>query len=1308
MKVIPIPCGPFANESERMAFEKLKSRVIGSPGTSSWIFLTNIPLSYHELGYSDEIDLLVVGPVGVIVIEVKHWDLKYIKENRAVVESQAERLNNKVKKIASKLRNSIEVGFIEGRILLTKGSNKIVNDDWKIVHGIAFYGLSECAEILNINAITKFDDQMIVNICKILEPKTKIALEGEIRTFAGFTNLELISEKDDKFHRIYKGLHILRRDKVILHLYDLSAFDEKNALELAKREYNTLQRLQKSPHLPRLLDSFQDVSEYPGELYYYSIIDPLVPNLIERSKDLTWLYKDRLHAVVNISKALYELHNPVDSNDPSIIHRNLSPESIRVKNDNQPIFTHLNLVKLPDGISISNTPIAYQEKEPYIAPEVLQGGLGAADVRSDIYSLCASLKLLFNDNTNTETIQMLDKGLAEVPDDRITLKELINYFEKLVGDEQPVIKEIQPVQYWDEDTIVPFKDSSYKILNKLGSGGIGTTFKVLEIDEECKEEYGTYVAKVIFTKEDGELALQAYRKVRSYSTHPHLAVIHEIAPQWKENSFVSLMKWVEGMPLSDLVGILPLYAEDLHENSTESFVLRWLIDLCDALSSLHKVGLVHGDMSPKNIIVSNGDVTLTDFDAVIESGNKPRIKAPHIYSSSNNQQNQTVSPSDDIFALAASFFHVLFEKEPFIFDGECRKDSGLNWSGINKEDWQILSKFFDKATDTNYNNRFTSASDAKNYITYLQSESKIYIEIPIIEEKTPTQSQNEVPRLLDILRSYPGSLIGNEETRGLDSEFAKQTYVETHLDRILYDEIINGSVNLVIMFGNAGDGKTAFLQHLAIKLGEKKLHSSKRFWSHTLPNGINVKINLDGSAAFQGKTATEVLDEDFNPFHSDPPKNLVHLIAINSGPLQAWIIDYESRYGKSTQLTEQLQDVLDGDISQLDPRFRFLDLNNRSLVGGIEWKSKSISSEFLDNIVNKLIGEDIEDHWKPCRTCTAQNCCTAWKSVQALRNNQNVRIRFQEALQAVHQRGKIHITARELRSALSYIFFGLYYCTDLHKKPDIDTGNYFDRAFDPSAKSRQGELLQELVFLDPSLEAHPKIDRYLLNQGCGQNNSEILSFHNSSLKSLRRRAFFECSQKEIEKVKSDESYFGLSQGNNLNEFGKVPLMSQEENERLCRKICKGIAKLEDLPMVAFKNDDGIPLKIIPRTPTESALWVIKSFLRFKLKAKIDSTIKGLEVMHTHLILTYSYESGGEEELLLGLELFHILAELSEGVQLSDAASEDVFANLTIFTQRLAQENCRELNAWNPIEERSVFKIKAVLKDNIHKMICVQQ
>ncbi len=1315
-----IPCGPLANESEKIAFDRLTSKLKGSAPDGRWIFLTNIPLSFQAQGYSDEIDLLLISPVGVTVIEVKHWDTTFLKERSHIVEAEAEKLNSKVKRVAGKLKKSFDVGFIQGRFLLTKTETKLYNPPRNMFRGISCYSLADWKEILDLDKAYKFDEQIVNSICRELEPKTKIALSGDIRTFAGLTNLELLSRKDDHFHRVYKGIHITRRDRVILHLYDLSA--EKNSEDRARREYDTIQRLQKSKYLPRILDSFQFASEYPGELCFYSLVDPMTPSLFEKARDNNWSKEQRFIAAANCSLALDTLHKPEDSADAAIIHRNLTAQNIRIRQDGFPVFTELYVAKLPDAATISPTAIESIVDINSVAPEIRTGGISIADSRSDIYSLCFSLADIFQGNTkaDTDALKILQKGLVDNPEERISLPELASCFKDLESSYTYLNIEDshseagnKTASCLEEDSIITFKDNSYKIVNRLGAGGIGKTYKVIHINKDGSQEYeyGLFVAKVIEDKQEAAYALNAYRKARPHiSNQPHLAAIHEIAhdDDWRPRTFSALMRWVPGIPLSDLIGVVALHAEELGEAPYEKLVLGWLEYITDALSSLHRANLVHGDVTPKNIIISGGDVTLIDYDAVLEAGSKPRVDTA-LYSSPSIQKNKVINPSDDIYALATTFFHVLYDQEPFRFGADFDKSRGLNLDCIENEELPLIIRFLQQATHHDPEQRFRNGMEAHRYLQNL-SCPEIYKEniqsFSFQDEKDGQRQPYVIPRLLDILFSYPGSLKGNRETRGLDTEFAMATYVETALDQILYDEIMDRKVSLVILFGNAGDGKTAFLQHLAMKLGLPTQKSSERLWDHTLPNGIRIKANLDGSAAYQGQSATELLNEFFESFHQcNPPDNIVHLIAINSGPLLKWIEDYDHE----TLLTEQLKAVLDGDHSQFDPRFRLFDLNNRSLVGGIDFETKKITTDFVDMLLAKFLGDESEQLWEKCMLCTSAGRCSAFESVTLLRDLEKgpiVRERFYEALQAVHQRGEIHITARELRAATSYIFFGQYSCEDLHENPELTGGHYYDRAFDPLSLGRQGDLLRELVYLDPALDAHPKIDRYLLGHG-ESIGKRAEQYPTLGLENARRRAYFEWEKDVMSRISGDSSLIRLSHGSHLESFRCLPLMDESEHNKLMRDLCKGIASLEQLPGLAFEGD-AVPIKIIPRTPTESALWVKKPFLQFSLQPLLPIQQKGFETLHTHIELTYKYKDGREEHLRMGAELFYILLELKDGMQLSDAASEDIFANLAIFTQRLAQEDSRELYAWNPIEEEKIFRIAIKIVDEIQQIFCVPQ
>ena len=83
---------------------------------------------------------------------------------------------------------------------------------------------------------------------------------------------------------------------------------------------------------------------------------------------------------------------------------------------------------------------------------------------------------------------------------------------------------------------------------------------------------------------------------------------------------------------------------------------------------------------------------------------------------------------------------------------------------------------------------------------------------------------------------------------------------------------------------------------------------------------------------------------------------------------------------------------------------------------------------------------------------------------------------------------------------------------------------------------------------------------------------------------------------------------------------------------------------------------------------------------------------GVERLHRHVSLIYQYREHGEERLRLGAELFHLLLELNDGYQLGDVSTDDTFANLSIFVQRLVREDERDLLAWNPMQDEHVYRV----------------
>ena len=306
------------------------------------------------------------------------------------------------------------------------------------------------------------------------------------------------------------------------------------------------------------------------------------------------------------------------------------------------------------------------------------------------------------------------------------------------------------------------------------------------------------------------------------------------------------------------------------------------------------------------------------------------------------------------------------------------------------------------------------------------------------------------------------------------------------------------------------------------------------------------------------------------------------------------------------------------------------------------------------------------------------------------------RRRLFEALQAVHLRGETHITVRELRAALVYVLFGIHFCDEYHVGND-EALPYWDRAFAAESLARQGEVLRELARFDPALESHPQIDRYLLSRPAIDSSRTAPHYEGLTLESARRRAYFEWADEDLKQVAGDTEALDLARGRHLKLFRELPLQQDSKSlAEITRLLCAGISRLEDLPPQALDRLGVVPLRITPRTPTETAFWVEKPLESFRIAADLPPEAEGIERLHWQVYLVYTYRDGKEEKLRLGADLFHLLLELGDGYQLGDVSTDDTFAQLSIFVQRLVREDQRELLAWNPMQDEQVYRVAAVV------------
>jgi hypothetical protein len=561
MLVEHVPCAPFVNDSERRACTEVLKALKNRTGSGRWFVLTNVAHALTREGRADEIDMVLIGPDGLIVVEVKHWDRAFIKSNQHLVDDELDRLERKAKRLKGRLERLVAVpGFIAAKLLLTRETKTLRGTS---IRGVGLFSLPDVAALVEIDQPGTVPDSAVQRFVRELCPRAVQLALGELRRLGDMTELKLLSSPEDRFCRVYSARHTRTQDRLTVYLYDLSVPNMPQAEERSRREFDLVQRLQKSPWLPRLIEGYQPVSGYSGEVVFFALAESGAQTAAQKANDKDWTFEQRRAFAAAALRALAELQTPSEEIGvkEGVVHRMLAPDTVRVRVGDKPLFTGWRWAKLPASqtITAKDDP---ELKVGFTAPEVHRSGLAIADKRSDIYSLCAVLTTLFPRDMPkaADARAALELGMAEVPDQRADLDAIADAMlpssNSVAWTEPPNFTELIPpaASSWDEGALVPMGSHMYRIVNRLGQGGSGRTFKLEQIDPGSGEPIGAYVGKVVLNPELGAVSLSSYQRVRAIAHHPSLAGVYETANTYSPNHLLALLRWVEGESARGLCG----------------------------------------------------------------------------------------------------------------------------------------------------------------------------------------------------------------------------------------------------------------------------------------------------------------------------------------------------------------------------------------------------------------------------------------------------------------------------------------------------------------------------------------------------------------------------------------------------------------------------------------------------------------------------------------------------------------------------------------------------------------------------------
>ncbi len=202
--------------------------------------------------------------------------------------------------------------------------------------------------------------------------------------------------------------------------------------------------------------------------------------------------------------------------------------------------------------------------------------------------------------------------------------------------------------------------SHYKILEKLGEGGMGVVYKAedTKLDRHVALKF---LPHHLTSNEDAKKRFVHEAKAASALDHPNICNVHEIDETTKGHLFIA-MAYYEGESLRDRLERGTLEVQE---------ALDIVLQAAAGLARAHEKDIVHRDITPANILITTEEVIkIVDFGLAKLKGRTKVTKSGTTvgtvaYMSPEQARGEEVDARSDIFSLGVVLYEVLTGQRPF-------------------------------------------------------------------------------------------------------------------------------------------------------------------------------------------------------------------------------------------------------------------------------------------------------------------------------------------------------------------------------------------------------------------------------------------------------------------------------------------------------------------------------------------------------------------------------------------------------------------------------------------------------------------
>ncbi len=267
----------------------------------------------------------------------------------------------------------------------------------------------------------------------------------------------------------------------------------------------------------------------------------------------------------------------------------------------------------------------------------------------------------------------------------------------------------------------------YIVGRVLGKGGFGITYLCYDTKDEKRVAVKEYLPDSLSHRNTGETIVSTFdgeseeyfkkgaqnffeeaKLVSRFNGNPNIISVYEFF--YENNTTYFVMEFLEGVDLKT-------YIKNVNRNLTEEEALFVATNICDALTIVHSLNVLHRDISPDNIFICNDStVKLIDFGAARQilgeaSKSLSVILKEGFAPLEQYQTRGKQGPWTDIYALGATLYYGLTGVRPDNVMTRITDDTALDFSKLPQGLAKVISKMIALKIEDRYQNTFELKKD---------------------------------------------------------------------------------------------------------------------------------------------------------------------------------------------------------------------------------------------------------------------------------------------------------------------------------------------------------------------------------------------------------------------------------------------------------------------------------------------------------------------------------------------------------------------------------------------------------------------